>query len=267
MHAPPLRIGLTGGIASGKTAVANAFERRGVPVIDTDQLARDVVEPGRPALAAVVDAFGADVLDAQGRLDRRRVRSRVFADPAERRRLEGILHPAIRAELANRVSAVTAPYVVIGIPLLVENGLQHTVDRVLVVDVPRETQVARLLARDAETPAGAAAILAAQASREARLAVADDVITNTGTLAQLDDTVAALHARYLALAAAPRSPRNATPGAPPPAGPTGATRPESASSAAPAAVEALPRAPGTQAPAAGPEAPASDLPSDRGDTR
>lgn len=204
MNAPPLRIGLTGGIASGKTAVAHAFERRGVPVIDTDQLARDVVEPGRPALAAVVAAFGADVLDADGRLDRRRLRARVFADAAERRRLEGILHPAIRAELAARVAAVTAPYVVIGIPLLVENGLQRTVDRVLVVDVPRETQLERLLARDAETPEGAQAILAAQATREARLAVAHDVLTNTGTLAMLDAAVAELHSRYLELAAAPR---------------------------------------------------------------
>lgn len=201
MSPPPLRIGLTGGIASGKTAVAHAFERRGVPVIDTDQLARDVVEPGRPALAAVVAALGAEVLGPDGRLDRRRLRARVFADPAERRRLEAILHPAIRTELAERIASVRAPYVVIAIPLLVENALQHTVDRVLVVDVPRETQLARLLARDGETPEGAAAILAAQATREARLAVAHEVLENTGSLAELDARVADLHARYLALAA------------------------------------------------------------------
>lgn len=219
VNAPPLRIGLTGGIASGKTAVALAFERRGVPVVDTDQLARDVVEPGRPALAAVVDAFGAEVLDPQGRLDRRRLRARVFADPAERRRLEAILHPAIRAELATRIAGIRAPYVVIGIPLLVENGLQRTVDRVLVVDVPRELQVERLLARDAETPAGADAILAAQATRAARLAIADDVVANTGTLAELDAAVAELHARYVALAASRTAAGPGGSGAPDPAAP------------------------------------------------
>ncbi|MCZ8130632.1 MAG: dephospho-CoA kinase [Steroidobacteraceae bacterium] len=198
-----LRIGLTGGIASGKSAVADAFARRGIEIVDTDVLAREVVEPGTPALAAVVETFGPDVLGPDGRLDRRRLRTRVFADPAERQRLEAILHPAIRAAMRSRAAAATTPYVVIAIPLLVENGLQSQVDRVLVVDCPPELQLARLLARDGETPEGARAILAAQATREARLVEADDVVTNAGTLAELEAQVAALHERYLALAAGP----------------------------------------------------------------
>jgi len=199
--ATPLRIGLTGGIASGKSAVAEEFRRAGVPVIDTDALAREVVEPGQPSLAAVVAEFGPSILDAAGRLDRRRLRSIVFADPARRRALEAILHPAIRSLQRARVAATTAPYVVIAIPLLVEGGARRDdVDRVLVVDCPRETQRARLLARDGETPEGAESILSAQATREARLAAADDILDNSGALADLRPAVAALHARYLALA-------------------------------------------------------------------
>jgi dephospho-CoA kinase len=199
--AAPLRIGLTGGIASGKTAVADAFARLGVPIIDTDRLAREIVEPGRPALAAVVAEFGPEILGPDGRLDRRRLRALVFADAGRRRRLEAILHPAIRAATAAEIAAVTAPYVVVAIPLLVESGQRSAYDRVLVVDCPPETQLARLLERDRETPAGARAILAAQAGREARLAVADDVLENTGSLADLDAAVRRLHERYLALAA------------------------------------------------------------------
>jgi dephospho-CoA kinase len=199
---PALRIGLTGGIASGKSAVADAFARRAVPVVDTDVIAREVVEPGRPALAAVVAAFGSEVLGPDGRLDRRALRRLVFADPALRRRLEAILHPAIRAEMQRQAAATAGPYVVIAIPLLVENGLQQQVDRVLVVDCPPDVQLARLLARDGETPEGARAILAAQATRDERLAVADDVVVNDGSLADLDARVDALHQRYLALAAA-----------------------------------------------------------------
>jgi dephospho-CoA kinase len=198
----PFRVGLTGGIASGKSAAAAAFARRGVPVIDTDQLAREVVEPGQPALAAVVAEFGADLLGHDGRLDRRRLRALVFADAARRKRLEAILHPAIRAKLAARIATVTAPYVVIAIPLLVESGLGDSVERVLVVDCPPALQLARLAARDGETSATGAAILAAQASREQRLAAADDVLDNTGTLAALDAQVGALHERYLALTGA-----------------------------------------------------------------
>jgi dephospho-CoA kinase len=205
MHAP-YRVGLTGGIASGKSAVADAFARRGTPIVDTDAIARDVVEPGRPALAEVVRAFGPGVLDADGRLDRRALRTLVFAQPELRRRLEAILHPAIRAEMHARADAAAGPYVVVAIPLLVENGLQAQVDRVLVVDCPPEVQLARLLARDGETPEGARRILAAQASREARLAAADDVIVNDGSLAELDARVDALHRAYLVRAAGAAAP-------------------------------------------------------------
>ena len=205
--AAPLRIGLTGGIASGKTTVADAFARLGVPVIDTDQLAREVVEPGRPALAAVVAEFGPGILGADGRLDRRQLRAVVFADADRRRRLEAILHPAIRAATAAAIDAVTAPYVVVAIPLLVESGQRAAYDRVLVVDCAAETQLSRLIERDRETAAGARAILAAQATREARLAIADDVLENTGSLAELEKTVRQLHERYLAIAARPESGR------------------------------------------------------------
>jgi len=196
----PLRIGLTGGIASGKSTVARLFAARGVPVIDTDQIARDVVEPGQPALAAVVVAFGADILAADGHLDRPALRRMVFADPEARRRLETILHPAIRTELAQRSAAAGGPYQVWVIPLLVEGGRLDRVDRVLVVDCAEETQVARLMARDGETADSARAILAAQVDRARRLAAADDIILNDGNEAALEPQVAALDARYRELA-------------------------------------------------------------------
>lgn len=192
----PLRIGLTGGIASGKSVVAELFASRGVPVIDTDRIAREVVEPGEPALAQVVESFGDGILDEAGRLDRRALRERVFADPADRCRLEDILHPAIMAELERQCAAAGGEYQVLVIPLLVEGGRSDAVDRVLVVDCPVETQLARLCRRDDETEAGARAILAAQASREERLAAADDVIVNDGSFEALEHRVAELDAQY-----------------------------------------------------------------------
>ena len=195
-----LLIGLTGGIATGKSAVADIFASLGVPVFDTDRIARDVVEPGTPTLGKLVEVFGADILDQSGRLDRARMRARVFADPAQRHLLESIVHPAIREELARRSAAVTGSYQVHVIPLLVESGRSSAYDRVLVVDCPREQQMARLLARDGSDPEQARRILAAQASREARLSVADDVIVNTGTLEELRDFVRTLHGNYAMLA-------------------------------------------------------------------
>ena len=200
--AAPLRIGLTGGIASGKSTVARLFEAHGVPVIDTDQIARDVVEPGQPALVAVVEAFGTGVLAPDGHLDRSALRARVFADAGARQRLEAILHPAIRAELARRSAAAGGPYQVWVIPLLVEGGRLDQVDRVLVVDCPVEMQLERLVARDGGSESSAQAILAAQASREQRLAAADDVIVNDGAEDSLAPQVAALDASYRELAAA-----------------------------------------------------------------
>jgi dephospho-CoA kinase len=196
---PVYRVALTGGIASGKTTVANLFAAHGVPLIDTDLIAREVVEPGQPALAAVAAAFGPDVLDPQGRLDRRRLREIIFADGAARDRLEAILHPAIRAEMERQSAAVASisPYQLLVIPLLAEGGRRDHVDRVLVVDAPESMQVERLMARDSVTREQAQASLRAQASRAARLAMADDVVTNSGQLQHLREQVDALHASYV----------------------------------------------------------------------
>lgn len=205
MHAPAYVVALTGGIASGKSAVAERFETLGVDVIDADRVARELVGPGQPALDEIASAFGNDVLDANGALDRRRMRERVFADPSARRRLEAILHPRVRAELHERARLSTAPYVLLAIPLLAESEGYDWIDRVLVVDVPRETQRQRLIARDGITPQLADAMLDAQASRERRLAIADDVVDNDGALADLDAQVAKLHRHYLAEARKHRS--------------------------------------------------------------
>jgi dephospho-CoA kinase len=199
----PLRVALTGGIASGKSTVAALFAERGVPVLDTDLIARDVVAPGTAGLAEVVTAFGREVLAPDGSLDRRALRERVFANPAERRRLEAILHPRIRDELERRSAAAGGPYQLLVIPLLVEGGGQTRVDRVLVVDCPEEFQLQRLVARDGGTEAGARAILAAQASRTERLAAADDVIANDGSREALAAAVERLDALYRGLARRP----------------------------------------------------------------
>jgi dephospho-CoA kinase len=199
-HRHPFLIALTGGIASGKTAAANFFAQLGVPVLDTDQIARDVVEPGAPALAQIVAEFGPEVLDASGRLDRARMRERVFRNPAERKRLEAITHPAIREALARRSREAGGKYQIHVIPLLVEGGRANAYDRVLVVDCPEEDQLRRLMARDRADKEQARRILAAQATREQRLAAADDVILNTGTLAELQEQVRALHEKYARLA-------------------------------------------------------------------
>lgn len=197
-----LRIALTGGIASGKSRVADLFSALGVPVIDTDLIARQVVEPGQPALADVVETFGPGVLGADGRLDRRKLRELIFSDTTARQRLEAILHPAIRAEMERQSSAAGGPYQILVIPLLTEGGRRDHVDRVLVVDAPESLQVERLMNRDTVTKEQAMASLAAQATRSARLAIADDVISNSGSAEELRGKVAALHEQYLHLAAA-----------------------------------------------------------------
>lgn len=197
---PPLLIALTGGIASGKSAVASLFASLGVPVLDTDQISRDVVVPGSPTLNELVRAFGTGILDPDGRLDRARMRERVFNDPAQRQRLEAIIHPAIREELARRSQAAGGEYQIHVIPLLVETGRSDMYDRILVVDCTEEDQIKRLMARDATDREQATHILAAQASREQRLAVADDVIVNTGTVEDLPRYVETLHKNYSLLA-------------------------------------------------------------------
>ena len=203
----PLRVGLTGGIASGKSTVADLFARLGVPVIDLDVIARQVVEPGSSGLQAVVAAFGKSLLEPGGGLDRAKLRSRVFEDPAARRRLESILHPRILAETVRQCESAGGPYQVVVVPLLVESGLTGWVDRVLVVDCPTRTQVARLAARDGTTAEQAQAMLAAQTTREARLAAADDVIDNSGAADALTDAVGQRDAIYREMAAGDRTDR------------------------------------------------------------
>jgi dephospho-CoA kinase len=198
----PLRIGLTGGIASGKSTVADMFADLGVPVIDTDVIAREMVEPGQPALAEVRETFGDGVIAADGTLDRAAMRAIVFGDDAARRRLEAILHPRIGAATRAQADAAGGDYQVIVVPLLVGSSLRAFVDRVLVVDCDEGTQIARLLARDAESEDQARRILAAQSSRAERLAIADDVIVNDAGLEETRSQVLALHRRYLREAAA-----------------------------------------------------------------
>jgi dephospho-CoA kinase len=199
-----LRIGLTGGIASGKTTVAQRFMELGVPVIDADRAARAVVVPGTPGLAEVLERFGRGVVAESGELDRRALRELIFREPGSRRDLEAILHPLIRADMEQSAALAVGPYVVMAIPLLVENGPSDRVDRILVVDVDEAVQLQRVMARDGCTEEQALSILASQASRSARLAAADDVLPNTGTVTDLRRAVDQLHERYLRVAEAQR---------------------------------------------------------------
>ena len=196
----PFRVGLTGGIASGKSVVADLFGELGVPVIDTDIIAREVVAPGQPALDEIRARFGDAMITADGNLDRGAMREAIFADEDARRDLEAILHPRIGAETRRQADAAEGAYQLIVVPLLVGSPLADYVDRVLVVDCEEETQIDRLLARDAETREQAQRILAAQASREQRLAMADDVINNDHSLAHVRDQVEDLDRKYRRLA-------------------------------------------------------------------
>jgi len=194
-----LTIALTGGIGSGKTTVADRFVELGVPVIDADLLSRELVQPGQPALVDIAGAFGADVLRPDGSLDRRRLRLRVFGDDVARRRLEGILHPRIRAEMQHRLAAISAPYAVLVVPLLLETGQTDLADRILVVDLPPRLQLRRAGLRDGQGRENIRAIMDAQCSRAQRLAAADDVIDNSGSPEQLLALTDAMHQRYMSL--------------------------------------------------------------------
>ncbi len=195
-----LVVGLTGGIGSGKSTVAARFAAHGTPILDADTIARALVEPGQPALDEIVAAFGTGVIDAGGALDRAGLRRRILADPGQRRRLEAILHPRIRADIHRRLAGLDAPYCLLAIPLLVETGREHyPVQRILVVDCPEALQRSRLRARKGWTEAEIDAMIAAQATREQRLMAADDVIVNDAGLDSLEGQVDALHRRYLAL--------------------------------------------------------------------
>lgn len=197
-------VGLTGGIGSGKSTVAECFAALGVPVIDTDVIARQLTAPGSEALDAIRTVFGEAVMQPDGALDRAALRRRVFADAAARHQLEAILHPRIRQRVEQALATLAAPYALIVIPLLVETGgYRDVLDRVLVVDCPEELQIARVVARSGLAQDEVKAILAVQAGRAERLAAADDVIVNTASPAALRADVERLHHRYLALAAAP----------------------------------------------------------------
>jgi dephospho-CoA kinase len=197
----PFTVALTGGIASGKSEAARRFAALGATVVDADIVARELVQPGMPALAEIAAAFGAQTLDESGSLERAEMRTLVFGDSDARRRLEAILHPRVRAEMLVRTDAATGPYLLLVIPLFVETAGYDWVDRAVVVDLPRELQLARAIARDRMAPSLAEAMIDAQASREQRLAAADDVIDNSGPPDALDAQVAALHAKYIELAA------------------------------------------------------------------
>lgn len=195
----PWVLGLTGGIASGKSAAAQRFAELGVHVVDADQASRWVVEPGRPALAALVQRYGVALLQADGSLDRGTLRKVIFEDAQERRWVEALLHPLIAEEIARSLASATSPYAVFVSPLMVESGQYRTTQRLLVVDAPEAVRVARTLLRDHTTPEQVQAILKAQASREQRLALADDVLVNDRDLAWLHSEVERLHAFYLTL--------------------------------------------------------------------
>lgn len=196
------RVGLTGGIASGKSTVARLFAALGIPIIDSDELAREVVAHGQPLLARIAERFGSHVIATDGSLDRRALRDVVFADPKARADLEALTHPAIAEASEHRAMTVGGPYQIHAIPLLVEKKLASRVDRVLVVDCDEETQIRRLQARDGSTIEQARAILAAQASRAERLAAADDVVSNSGDMQALRRQVEKLHVSYLEFAKA-----------------------------------------------------------------
>jgi dephospho-CoA kinase len=195
------RVGLTGGIASGKSTVAGLFAALGVPVIDTDDIARAVVQPGQPALEDIAAAFGGRFIQADGSLDRRELRAHAFASEDRRRRLEAILHPRIEAATLAASRSAGGPYQLLVVPLLIESGFDRHTDRILVVDCPVDLQRSRLLARDSESPEQVERILAAQLDRAERLRHADDVIINDGPAERLRAEVDQLHRMYLRLAA------------------------------------------------------------------
>lgn len=199
-HSRVFRVGLTGGIASGKSTAARYFATLGVPILDSDQVAREVVEPGQPPLERLVERFGRGILTPDGRLDRPALRDIVFSDPKARADLEALTHPAIGAAMEARSATAGGPYQILVIPLLVEKNLGSHVDRVLVIDCDEELQIRRLRSRDGSTRAQAQKILDAQVPRAARLKAAHDVIRNDTDVGAVESQVAALHPRYLELA-------------------------------------------------------------------
>lgn len=204
MSARPFIVGLTGGIGSGKSAAADLFAELGAAIVDTDRIAHSLTTPGGAAMAAIREAFGDGVLSGDGALNRPAMRALAFESPDARKRLEGILHPMIRQESERQCLAASAPYVILAVPLLIESGTyRERVQRLCVVDCPEAVQVARVMQRSGLDEPQVRAIMAAQATRAERLAAADDVVDNAGSLDALREQVTGLHRRYLALAAPP----------------------------------------------------------------
>ncbi|RJG03710.1 dephospho-CoA kinase [Noviherbaspirillum sedimenti] len=201
MAAAAFSVGLTGGIGSGKTTVANMFAARGAALIDTDQIAHALTQPGGIAMPAIATQFGADFIASTGAMDRARMRAAVFADPAAKKRLEAILHPLIKSECERLAQQAQGPYRIFVVPLLVESGnWKERVSRVLVVDCPEQQQLLRVMDRNGLSEAEVRAIMATQATRAQRLAAADDILLNDGDPAALDPQVERLHALYCSLA-------------------------------------------------------------------
>lgn len=199
-----LKIGLTGGIGSGKSTACNYFKELGIPVIDADLIARELTQPGQPVLSQLVTAFGPDILTKQGELDRAYLRQRIFTDPEQRHRLEAILHPLIKQTITRRLSHFTTPYIIIAVPLLIESQWTDMVDRVLVIDSPVELQISRSTLRDGSNETQIRAIIQNQTDRQTRRASADDIILNDSDLTKLHGQVEQLHSQYLKLASNPR---------------------------------------------------------------
>jgi len=194
-----LVVALTGGIGSGKTTVSQLFEALGTPIVDTDIIARQLVAPGESALSKIVRQFGETILNPDGTLNRAQLRQTIFQSPDKKRLLESILHPLIRKEMMHQIAALTSPYCIVVIPLLVESGQMEFADRILVVDATEAAQLNRVSQRDNQAENEIAAIVASQASRDARLAVANDVIHNNSTLDELKQQVVTLHQKYLTI--------------------------------------------------------------------
>ncbi|MBM2829298.1 MAG: dephospho-CoA kinase [Gammaproteobacteria bacterium] len=194
----PFRIGLTGGIGSGKSTICKLFADFGIPVIDADQIAHDLVRPGQPALQAITETFGEEILtDNKGKLDRKRLRELVFQDSDSRKKLEAILHPLVYAEIDEQLTNITAPYCIICIPLLIETRATDRVDRVLVIDIQEAIQIQRACQRDNMDVEDIKIIMRAQVSRDLRLKAADDIIHNDGDIVSLQNQVNDLHKRYI----------------------------------------------------------------------
>lgn len=193
-----VKIGLTGGIGSGKSTVASFFRQLGAPVYDTDEIARDLVAPGQPALKEITDCFGPELLDAQGRLDRKKLRDIVFHNDDAKNKLENILHPRIRESLLHKMDQADYPYCIAVIPLLIEKNWQSLLDQIVVVDCDEETQKLRATSRDKMSTEQAEAIMRSQIDRQTRLLHASDIIHNDGNLDSLQKQVETLHKKYLA---------------------------------------------------------------------